>query len=88
MSNEASAEPVLPKRNSKSNKDYSSVTRVYDSDGYRLRSDALCFKDEHKQEVHQCKLDRYCMITSVLEVHQCKLDRYCMITSVLRGTSV
>ena len=41
----------LPKKKKKSNKDYSKVTRVYDSDGYRLRSDALCFKDESKQEV-------------------------------------
>ena len=41
----------LPKKKKKSNKDYSTTTRVYDSDGYRLRADALIFKDEHKQEV-------------------------------------
>ena len=40
----------LPKKK-KSNKDYSNTTRVYDSDGYRLRADALIFKDERKQEV-------------------------------------
>ena len=40
----------LPKKK-KNNKDYSSTTRVYDPDGYRLRADALIFKDECKQEV-------------------------------------
>lgn len=40
----------LPKKKKK-NKDYSNTIRVYDLDGYRLRADALIFKDEHKQEV-------------------------------------
>ena len=40
----------LPKKK-KNNKDYSNTTRVYDSDGYRLRADALIFKDEDKKEV-------------------------------------
>ena len=44
---------VLPKKK-KNNKDYSNTTRVYDPDGYRLRADALIFKDELKQEVQSC----------------------------------
>ena len=53
MSVEASSGPAsVPGQKNKKNKDYSSTTRIYDSDGYRLRSDALCFKDERKQEVH------------------------------------
>ena len=56
MSVEASAKLPSPKK--KSTKDYSRVTRVYDTDGYRLRADALCFKDEQKQEV--------CVITVIV----------------------
>ena len=51
MSDEASAELLTPKKK-KAFKDNSQVIRVFDSDGYRLRSDALCFKDENKREVN------------------------------------
>lgn len=51
----------LPEKK-KSNKDYSNVTRVYDSDGYRLRADALCFKDESKVEVRQLVLHFMCEV--------------------------
>ena len=50
--------PVVTKK--KSNKDYSCITRVYDTDGYRLRADAVCFRDEGKQEVstsYMCTVD-------------------------------
>ena len=41
--------PVFVKK--KSTKDYSDTVRVYDTDGFRLRSDAICFSDKHKSKV-------------------------------------
>ena len=48
MSAVASVQPT-PKK--KKNKDYSNTIRVFDKDGYRLRADSVCFKDDSKQEV-------------------------------------
>ena len=61
----------LPKKK-KNNKDYSNTTRVYDSDGYRLRADALIFKDEDKQEVcgYTCLMNQLGILSDFLTVHQ------------------
>lgn len=43
-----------PAKKKHKNKDYSNTIRVFDpQDGYRLRADSICFKDETKNEVNK-----------------------------------